>query len=324
MDVILILLEIIDLQIIGHHIRTRRISTYGSQTLILHNDILQGRRYGDIYINTKWDTIDDNYFEDHTRQGCAVYTVNAYGTNIINNRIDSPSHNSVVFDLTSISPSRICGTKINPNNYSVSIKNTPAQTLQSQIGWVTLQTSNNDFRLSIPRTPGIFNLDNPYFTSQNGFVCNPLLLSIAKTTVEGTAIDNSDPFLRDEDSNLYYFKKAEGSNLSWRFQWRTESMNPYLLHSKTKKVKGIRILYKSTRENDYGVVKYDNTEYWKGFLNNLIADNNFHYHFIDLSNKNIIINGTSAYVEFELAAYNECKIFELELVLEDYQEEQSI
>lgn len=172
--------------------------------------------------------------------------------------------------------------------------------------------------------PGIFNLDNPYFTSQDGFICNPLLLSITKTRISGNAIDKSNPFLIDEDSNLYYFKKAEGSNLSWVFQWRMGSINPYLLSSKTKKVKGIRILYKSTRENDYGIVKYNNVEYWKGYLNNLITDNNFHYHFIDLSSKNIIINGISAYVELTLAAYEACKIFELELILEDYQEEESI
>ena len=102
----------------GIQIYLERVSTYGSQNKISHNDILSNLRYGAITVQqTKFDTIEDNYFECYTASGCAVRATNETGLSIINNRFDNPSVNNIhLLELAPINDDKIVNNRMNPHS----------------------------------------------------------------------------------------------------------------------------------------------------------------------------------------------------------------
>ncbi|MGL5963360.1 MAG: right-handed parallel beta-helix repeat-containing protein [Fusobacteriaceae bacterium] len=75
----------------------------GSQTKIEKCDIMKARRYGGLFFSSWWCTINDNYFEDQTRNHlspCYILTKGDRGTRIINNRFDANNGLAPMLDLT--------------------------------------------------------------------------------------------------------------------------------------------------------------------------------------------------------------------------------
>lgn len=68
----------------------KRIRTYGSQNKIKNCDLMHSVKKGHIYLEgTRWDTIEDNYFECYTEQGMFITGKDLLGTTIVNNRFDA-------------------------------------------------------------------------------------------------------------------------------------------------------------------------------------------------------------------------------------------
>ena len=68
----------------------KRISTYGSQNKIKNCDLMHASKKGHIYLDgTRWDTIEDNYFECYSAQGMFITGKKLLGPTIINNRFDA-------------------------------------------------------------------------------------------------------------------------------------------------------------------------------------------------------------------------------------------
>lgn len=74
----------------GRQVHTKRIDTYGSQNKLKNCDVMWGNFKGHIYLDgTRWDTIEDNYFEGYNANGNFIYAYKTIGTTIFNNRIDT-------------------------------------------------------------------------------------------------------------------------------------------------------------------------------------------------------------------------------------------
>lgn len=72
------------------HFQSTRISTYGSQNKLKNCDVMWGTKKGHIYLDqTRWDTIQDNYFEAYNENGLFIYGVKTIGTDISLNRFDA-------------------------------------------------------------------------------------------------------------------------------------------------------------------------------------------------------------------------------------------
>ena len=72
------------------HFHSTRISTYGSQNKIKNCDVMWASKKGHIYLEkTKWDSIEDNYFEAYNDNAMFIYGDKVHGTNIASNRIDA-------------------------------------------------------------------------------------------------------------------------------------------------------------------------------------------------------------------------------------------
>lgn len=74
----------------GRQLHSKRISTYGSQNKVKNCDFMWASKKGHIYLDgTRWDTIEDNYFEAYNANGNFIYAYKVIGTTIFNNRIDT-------------------------------------------------------------------------------------------------------------------------------------------------------------------------------------------------------------------------------------------
>ena len=74
----------------ARHFHSKRIDTYGSQNKVKNCDLMWATKKGHIYIDgTRWDTIEDNYFEAYNANGNFIYAYKVIGTTIFNNRIDT-------------------------------------------------------------------------------------------------------------------------------------------------------------------------------------------------------------------------------------------
>ena len=74
----------------GRQVHAKRIDTYGSQNKVKNCDVMWGTFKGHIYLDgTRWDTIEDNYFEGYNANGNFIYAHSTIGTTIFNNRIDT-------------------------------------------------------------------------------------------------------------------------------------------------------------------------------------------------------------------------------------------
>ena len=74
----------------ARHFHSKIIDTYGSQYKVKNCDLMWATKKGHIYIDgTRWDTIEDNYFEAYNANGNFIYAYKVIGTTIFNNRIDT-------------------------------------------------------------------------------------------------------------------------------------------------------------------------------------------------------------------------------------------
>ena len=101
-----------------------RITTYGSQNKIKNCDLMHASKKGHIYLDgTRWDTIEDNYFECYTEQGMFITGKDLLGTTIINNRIDANGKESTPeIQLSPISQVSVINNRFNTGDVSAEIK----------------------------------------------------------------------------------------------------------------------------------------------------------------------------------------------------------
>ena len=101
-----------------------RITTYGSQNKIKNCDLMHTSKKGHIYLDgTRWDTIEDNYFECYSEQGMFITGKDLLGTTIINNRIDANGKESTPeIQLSPISQVSVINNRFNTGDVSAEIK----------------------------------------------------------------------------------------------------------------------------------------------------------------------------------------------------------
>lgn len=101
-----------------------RITTYGSQNKIKNCDLMHASKKGHIYLDgTRWDTIEDNYFECYTEQGMFITGKDLLGTTIINNRIDANGIQATPeIQLSPISQVSVINNRFNTGDVSAEIK----------------------------------------------------------------------------------------------------------------------------------------------------------------------------------------------------------
>lgn len=222
----------------GCHIFTDRISTFGSQNRIIHNDIIHNYRYGGIRINgTAFDTIEDNYFETYTAAACEIYAENERQLSIINNRIDNPQVNNI--DVIRVNP-EICDiiidNRINPNvSYNIY-----CNILHEHLNYrfSNCQNSaifkNNNGKLLL-RNSALVKTDN-----YNGLIVSPYNNDIADCNIGGTAVTDNIVLL-DDTLGLYYFNNTGTAGVT-----RLDLQFKDLYKKNYVKVPTIKITYKST------------------------------------------------------------------------------
>ena len=75
---------------------SKRITTYGSQNKLKNCDVMRAIKKGHIYLDgTRWDTVEDCYFESYDENALFIYVYGTRGTSIINNRFDTNTVDSV-------------------------------------------------------------------------------------------------------------------------------------------------------------------------------------------------------------------------------------
>lgn len=285
----------------GVHIWTERINAYGSQNRIIHNDILGNRRYGGIRIeSTRYDTIEDNYFENYTASGCMIKSNNDYGLSIINNRIDNPQIQNIrIMELSPRVDAKILNNRLNPNsNYKtycyIGIENYGNGNTAKTYNVATFK-NNCD---------GIL-IEGGAYTStdyDNINVISPYHIDYSCMNIGG-ALYKAPWAVYDEDTGLYGFvgDTLSSNQLVVRFDKRKR------LYGKFPK---IRIYYKSlTNNTQYAQIKGDDSVL---FGNNFPINNDgkLHYYDIDLtSNENIYDT-----ITVTLPARADVTIFRIELI----------
>lgn len=286
------------------HIFQDRVSTYGSQNRILHNDLLRNRRYGGIRINGGvFHTIDDNYFECYTPSACAIYCENERGISIINNRFDNPTQSDI--DLIRLAPNNcdiVCNNRINPSGASNHCYlNILTQNLR-------LDSANNLMNLNSAVVYGNntkLEMRNNAFVLNNDY--NPLLISPYNVNYEYNMITGTRfiaPFVNlDQDENLYYFldNTESGTTLSLRFKQ---------LKKKYAKYPKIRFKYKSNEQTTmYAQIKGDDSTIYNTNIS-INGDNTIHIVDLDLTSNTQIYN----LIRIDLPVKAGVKLYSVELI----------
>ena len=259
----------------GCHIYTKAISTYGSQTMILNNDILANKRYGGIRINgTTGDTIEDNYFETYTNASCYIYGVNENGLSILNNRFTNPAINNITaIYLSPYRTDRIINNRTTDRNYNMYVEldyshNVSCRYPLDHRSYTVLYFYQNDTDLLLKNKAYVMT------ENYNPLVVSPYNVYYPNSRVYGTAILVDTPFLLDSTLNTYYFNNASGTVY-------IRILNALEYYGKPLK---IRYYYKSSSSTTYyRVVSVDNAEIARGSLSGLVADSELHIIEDDLS-----------------------------------------
>ena len=286
----------------GCHIYNEGISTYGSQNLIFHNDLLHNYRYGGIRLQgSKFDTINDNYFETYTASACYIYGEGERSVSIINNRFDNPTQANI--DIIRLNPSNTDIIKNNRVNPSVLDQHCYINVLNDHIGnFVNIQTYNTAI---IKDNNGKLELrNNPFIKTDetNCLLISPYNLDIKNQSISGSRFVNP-YFILDSTDNLYYFtdQTASGTSLICHFVNLKKNYAKYLK---------IRIKYKSNNESSfYCVVKGDNAEIFRNFVN-VNNNNKISYADIDLTATATLYDD----VRIELPVVSGVKQYSIELV----------
>jgi hypothetical protein len=286
----------------GCHIYLDRVSTYGSQNRILHNDMLHNLRYGGIRLQgTCFDTIEDNYFETYTASACAIYAENERSLSIINNRFDNPSQADI--DLIRLNPQNtdiVVNNRINPSTADyhcyINVLWDNHSTFSGKFIYTTAIICNNNGKLE--------KRNNPFTLSE---IRNNLLISPYNMIFENQRIGGSrfvQPyFALDTTENLYYFLDTTATNTSLILQFLNLKKN----YAKFAK---IRIKYKSTESNTYVVIRDENnTAIFNNFVN-LNNDNILRTVDIDLTANETLYN----LLRIEIPVKAGVKIFSVELI----------
>lgn len=282
----------------GIHIMTQRISTYGSQTRICHNDILMNRRYGAITLNgTFYDTIEDNYFECYTSAGCALYSPNCFETTFFNNRIDNPSVNDInIVDISPVNCCYITNNRLTPSGYTCYINVNHNKVNLIELGNVNSAVVKDNNTKIRQRNNPLLLTDNYKPTEISPYNMSNSYMSIGGTLFKA-------PYIKlDDVENLYHFNDDGVSGNSMIF-------NFYDLRKTYKKPTKIRFYYKSTGASQfYLLAKGDGNQIYGNFVN-LENDNTLHYVDLDLTSNTTLYN--NIYLELVYGSY---KIFAIELI----------
>lgn len=233
----------------GCHIYLQNCVSYGSQTLILHNDILHNLRYGGIRVDgSRFDTIQDNYFETYTASACHIYGVNERQLTITQNRFDNPQQADI--NIIVLNPNNcdiICNNRINPSNSSqlcyINVLNDYVGNFGNTFNYNTANIYANNGKLGLRNNP--FTITN----KANDLLISPYNMNFENQRVGGTRFV-SPYFILDETDNLYYFldTTANGSSLILQF------LNLKKNYGKYPK---IRFKYKSSETTMYVLVRGD-------------------------------------------------------------------
>ena len=283
----------------GNHIYLDRIDTYGSQNRIVHNDLLVNLRYGGITINaTRFDTIEDNYFEHYNNSATFIYGINEFELSILNNRFDNPGINDInIINLSPVDCDIISFNRINPQSTDCYIN-----VNYEQIDLINLK--NNNTAIIDNNNTGISLRNNP--ATLTNFSKNTLISPYSITnshSITGTSW-TSPYFLLDNDKDLYYFKNniANQSLILYFF-----NLNKYY----TKSNKTLKFTYSTTTaDNMYAVI----TGFKNGVSTQLFRD------FIPLTkdgNINIVEKTLTdtQYEKYEITCVaGDYKLYSLELI----------
>ncbi|MBR5304952.1 MAG: hypothetical protein IKU37_09030 [Candidatus Gastranaerophilales bacterium] len=277
------------------HIWLERVNTYGSQNKICHNDMLYNYRYGGIRIEkNRYDMIENNYFENYSASGCAIYGNTELGLIIKNNRFDSPGVSDLnIIDLAPAGGDIIKDNRLNPQNPNPYINVVPTNLYVS---------ASQIYSAIIEDNLILSNRNNPATKTKN---INPLLRSPYNYNrfPDGAAV-KSPYFELDTNSNLYYFYVDPDQSPTPSFIFLFYN----LLRDYAKPTK-IRIKYKSIGATQfYALIKGDNVQKYAGMVNITNADENIHTVDIELSDTSLF---DTLYIELPRAAY---RIFSVELI----------
>lgn len=280
----------------GTHVYLERISTYGSQTRICHNDMLYNVRYGAVYIDrTYFDTIEDNYFECYSAAGCALYGMQNYQTSFINNRIDNPQAENVnIVDISPVNCCHILNNRINPNtiNCYINVNHDKLDPINVQ-NKNTAIVENNNSKIQLRNKPFIF-------SNFKHLLCSPHNIHSHYNNIGGTLFKGEYAIL-DEEEDLYYFNNVGDSGNSLIIEF-----------FKLKKIYSnplkIRMKYKSTGSSQfYALIKADGQQAYANMVN-INNDGAMHTVDIELSSIQSLWN---LYIELPKANY---RLYSIELI----------
>lgn len=200
----------------ANNIYLERISTYGSQTRICHNDILRNFRAGSIRTyRTRFDSIVDNYFENYTDSAIYIYADREYGLLIDGNRFDSPSNNTDIIKLAPVYTDIVVNNRINPSNATTYI------TVDSQyFDFIYLKTKTTAYIKNNSEALRINNGSN-VGVGVNTIKFNPLKISPYNLSDTNQSIGGSGfttpYFPYDSNKSLYYFHNTTAGSIIYVF-----------------------------------------------------------------------------------------------------------
>lgn len=285
----------------GCHIFLQRCDTYGSQNRIEHNDMLQNLRYGGIRIDTtKFDTIEDNYFECYTASACAIYGEHDDGVSIINNRFDNPNQSDI--DLIRLSPgltSNVAFNRVNPRTNSqrcyINVLNDNFGNFANLMSYNTANIIGNNGKLEQRNNTLIYN------GSYNPLLISPYNINFENQRCTGTRFVHP-YFILDTTDNLYYYldTTSAGSSLILQFEKLKKYYGKYPM---------LRFTYKSSETTMYVQVKGDGNTLYNSNVN-ITNDGTMHYVDLDLT------SNTNLYdvLRIELPVKAGVKLYSVELI----------
>lgn len=286
----------------GIHLYTDGIGTYGSQTIFSHNDVLANQRYGGIRINsTSGDLIEDNYFETYTDASNYIYAENEKELSIINNRITNPGKNGIsVIHIAPALSDYILNNRTTDRNIDMNVeidysKTTLFINANSHRNNTICYYKNNSTNLILKDKLNVVT-DN-----YNPLIISPYNLKYDNSRIEGSAYQIANPYVKNNDYNIYGFNNLNGTgNMSFS--------NALTYYGKPLKIRYYYISNETTTM--YRVVSVDGTEIKRGSQQGLIADGKIHYFEDDLTEVN---NNVGNIINFQLPTQASLLLLKIEL-----------
>lgn len=200
----------------ANNICLERISTYGSQNRICHNDILRNFRAGSIrIIRNRWDSIVDNYFENYTASAIYIYADREHGLLIDGNRFDTPTNDTDIIKLAPVFTDIVVNNRVNPSSAKTYV------TVDHQyFDFIYLKTKTTAYIRN--NSEGLrINDGNNVGVGVNSIKFNPLKISPYNLSDTNQSIGGSGfttpYFPYDSNKSLYYFHNTTQGSIVYVF-----------------------------------------------------------------------------------------------------------